>query len=125
MASIGGLSVITLRGGINPGTGEQLQDITRPGVDGIAYRKVGKRGRPFTMESVVDVANAAAVTTAIANYKALQGTLVTVVENNGQTWTNVAVLNVRPAEPQKVLTATTGSDYLLRATWTLQMTETS
>jgi hypothetical protein len=130
MASVDGNSVISLKiWGLDTGAGENLQEITRPHVDGIAYRKVGKRGRTFQGESIVDVASAASAKTTFETYKATQGSLVTVVDDAGNSWTNVAVLAVRRAgNPKRTYTPVggeAGGGWLLRARWVFQMTETS
>lgn len=128
MASIGGYSFITLEGGLNPGSGEQLEEITRPGVDGVAYRRIGRRGVPFRMQSLADVANAANAHSLILNYKALQGGLVTLVDETGQSWFNVMVLRVQCSQPKYVTGMSGGltggqTGYLVSADWLLQMTE--
>ena len=128
MASIGGESVLRMIGQIEPGSGEMLQNITRPGVDGTAYRKVGKRGAPFQITTVVDLGSDAAVKAAVSTYKGLQGTLVTLVTENSGTYTNVAVLAVREVGTRMVLTpvgGVSGGSHLLTCQWVLQMTETS
>jgi len=128
--SIGGNNMLDLTGAVVPATGQTVEDITRAGVDGTAYRQIGKRGPPFTMTSLVDVQTTAAAATLDGTYKALQGTLVTVVDCVGNSWSNVAVLDVSPIRIQAVTCATAGKSganpgCLVSATWTLQCTNTS
>ena len=128
MASLGGRTVLRLTGNLEPATGERLQDITRAGVDGVAYRKVGKRASRTQVTTLVDLGSDAAVKSELEAYKALQGTLVTVVTENGGSYTNVAVLNVTSLPVQKTISAVggvNGGNYLLRCQWVVQMTESS
>ena len=126
--SIGGIDVLTFNGGVVPGTGENLQDITRINVDGVGLRKTGKKGKPFTLNSIADMDTAAETKSVAASYKALQGTLVTLVDDFQQSFTNVAVLDVTPGKPSRGRTASgglTAGEYILPCTWLLQLTETS
>jgi len=128
MASIGGRTVLRLTGNLEPGTGERLQDITRAGVDGVAYRKVGKGAGRTQITTLVDLGSSSAVNSEIEAYKALQGTLVTIVTENGGSYTNVAVLNVTSLPVQKTISAVggvNGGTHLLRCQWVVQMTESS
>ena len=128
MASIGGNSVISLRGQIDSGEGERLENITRAHVDGVAFRKVGKRGAPFAMTSLVDCASASAAKSTFGTYKALEGTLTTVVDDAGNSWSNVAVLNVRRNSIRQVYTpvgGVAGGGWLLSCQWVFVPTETS
>lgn len=126
MASIGGRTVLRLKGIIEPATGEKLQDITRPGVDGVAYRKVGKRASRTQLTTIVDLASGN-VETEIDEYKALEGTLVTIVDEAGITWSNVAVLMVRPLPIRRVASSVggiNGGTRILTCQWVVQATET-
>jgi hypothetical protein len=121
---------VSLKGEVNPGTGQQLQELTRSGVDGVAFRRVGRRGYPFRMYSVRDVVNEVAAQDLIHYYKEMQGQIINITDELGNDWYNVIVLNVRMQQP-KYATAISGglagvsSGLIVRADWTLQMTETS
>lgn len=128
MASIGGRSVISVGGAMNLGTGENLEHITRPHVDGVAYRKVGKRGKPFNLQTVVDLGSGVACKTELEVYKDLQGTLVTVQDDVGVQFTNLAVLEVQRVSVVQVISpvgGVNGGNHLLRCAWTLQPTDVS
>ncbi len=128
MSSIGGRTVLDMTGTLEPATGEGLQDISRPGVDGTAYRKTGKRASRSQITTLVDLGSSGGVDSEIAAYKALQGTLVTVVDAAGISWTNVAVLRVNVLPYKHTIQAVggvNGGSYLLRCQWVVQMTETS
>jgi len=128
MPSIGSQSFIGLRGAVQP-FGERLEEITRAGVDGVAFRKMGKRSRPYQLVSVVDVADASAAEAEVAACKALQGTLQTVTEDNSNATEEVAVLLVDVAAVQPIATPSGGvvdgdnGTFLVRLVWTLQNTK--
>ena len=75
------------------------------------------------MISMVDVDDEAAVETAIANYKALQGTLVTVADDLDNETENVLVLDVAPVSARRIATAvgklSTSANYMLVCRWML------
>ena len=128
MPSIGSFNFIRLRGGPNP-TAEVPQEITRPNLDGHAYRKFGKRGARDLYTSTVDVATGSIKTT-IDGYRALQGTLVTLTDEAGSVYNNVMVIAVNVASPFIVHNCVggeaSGNDrYVLQARWELQHTEVS
>lgn len=52
---------------------EQLQPISRPGVNGVAVMRLGQRAEPFQMRSAVDVLNLSYVPNAIATYQNMIG----------------------------------------------------
>ena len=52
--SIGAFNFVNLRG--QPGSyAPEIERIVRPGTENVAFRQLGKRGQPFTLQSVVDV----------------------------------------------------------------------
>jgi len=128
MASIGGKTVLRMRGNFEPGTGETVQDISRAGVAGTGFRKAGKRASPTQITTLVDLATSAAAKAEVEAYKELQGTLVTVVTEGQGTYTNVMVHRVNALPVRQVLSAVGGinaGSHLLRCQWVIQMTETS
>lgn len=120
--SIGGIEFIVMRGPRPVNPAERVGEITRPRVDGHAFERLGKRGQPVTLQTEVDVSN---VSTAFAAYLALQSTFVTVVDPDGQSFSNVLVLGVAKVASKKVLTpqgGVNGGDWMLTAQWQLQPT---
>ena len=75
--------------------GEQLVDITRNGVDGVAFQKTGARSEPSEAILIVDCDSGSDADTFFSTVKAMQGTLITIVDDFGVTTTNVAVISVR------------------------------
>ena len=124
-ASIGGNEVLRISGEFQT-LAEEVEVITRPNVDGAAYRTMGQRSTPFRMTSVVDVDDAADAETLADTYKALKGTLVTIVDDHGQTHNYVAVLDVDIVRKKKLIVGVGGLSasmgYLVEAAWTLQET---
>lgn len=130
MPSIGSRSFIHLRGSVEQ-FGETLEEITRPGQDGVALRKVGERGPVFELVSVVDLANASAAQALYETYKGDQGSIVNITDDRGVSHSNYAVLDVRLLSPggiRKVNTlvgstvnVSSGDDaFLLTCVWTLR-----
>lgn len=120
-----------LRGVPQP-LGEALETVRRPGLDGYDLRKMGKQADVTVMESIVDVADASAVATKKTNYKALKGTVVSVVDETGNTTTNVAVQNFQILTEKKVAQMVGGvnvtdgnSGFLITTRWFLQELNTS
>jgi hypothetical protein len=126
MAAISTYTVLTMQGAVTPATGERLEEITRPGVDGVAFRRIGKKGAAFKLQTTVDTESAAGARTLYDNYKALQGQLVTITDTSGRIYTDIMVLNVQASAPQRILGASSGvtanPNYLLNANWQLQAT---
>lgn len=119
---------VTLTGDINPGIGQQLQELTRPGVDGVAYRRIGRRGVPFQLKSTRDVATIVDAYNLVHFYKELQGEIIDMRDEREVEWFNVVVLRCEVKRPRFVsgmaggLSSST-SGYLVEVTWLLQMSE--
>lgn len=126
MASIGGYNVLVVQGPYQP-RGMATERIERPGVDGTAFREKGIRGTPFQITTMVDCDDAPDLAALLLNYAALQGTLVTVVDDLGTSWTNVMVLGVQPVSARAIGTSagglSTSAGTLATVRWTLQATE--
>ena len=125
----GAQSFIRMGGEINP-LGQTVQRITRAQVDGVAFRKMGKRARPSRLLTMQDIAaGAGAVQTRLALYKTYIGLLATIVDDLGDSTTNVMVINVLPVISAKLTGAVAGGTlagsgaWLLTAEWIVQLTE--
>ena len=128
-ATIGGQSVLTFLGAVDGLLGQTLEEITRAGVDGHAFRRLGLRADPFQIDTVVDLEDAEAAEDEYAAYKALQGTLVSLVEPDATEHADLAVLRVTIVSRQAIATSVGGVNLdagdagtLLRCRWTLQAT---
>src|SRR5688572_6639307 len=84
---------VSLNGPLD-GIGEQLEDLSRPGFDGAALRKTGKRGEPFSLVGVRDFLTRDDAKAFIDALKALQGAIVSVIDGHGIEWTGLALLRV-------------------------------
>ncbi len=128
MPSIGGRNVVLIDGAVNS-SAETARNIRRPNIDGVAFLLMGKTTSPFAMRSMVDTTTANAANVEMDAYKALAGTLVTVVDNLAISHTLVMVLDVSPEPTREAKTVTGGinvsegaAGFLVVATWTLQAT---
>ena len=107
---------------------EQCEVINRPGVDGTAVLKTGRRSDPFQMRAFVDVANLATVPTATQAYQSLIGTIVNVIwqDTDFQATYGVkfAVLDCVVSRSARVSVraggAVAGSTAYVEVIWTLQ-----
>ncbi len=105
---------------------ERLRNITRPGVDGSAFKKLGKRADWFEVRTMSGAASAAAAKTLIQGYRDLVGTLVVLVDDHDITWNNVVVLRIAQARITKIRTpagGTAGMTHAVFVTWELQLTQ--
>lgn len=123
MSSIGSETFVSLEGLPIP-LGERPEEVTRPGADGHAYRKSGKEAPEVRLRSTVDVADAATAHSKVTTYLGMRSTIVDVVDDTGETWTNVLIVEVAPEMPQKVATPVgglNGGAYVVRARWRLRV----
>ena len=123
-SSIGSVSFISMRGNLAL-IGEAVETWTRRGSDGLGIRKIGMVPEPVFLSTLADVTGAAGAKTAALAYKALQGSLQTITDDTGQTYSNVLIRRVNIFTPKKVLTSVgglVGGDHLLRAQWEVQAT---
>ena len=101
----------------------QVEEFSRPGVDGVGFRVKAKKaptGQKHTFEGVTLLANANASAEA---YEAIKGTLVTVIDDSGRTVTNVMVIDVQVMRvTATLLSVPAGNNYLVEAVWTLKAT---
>jgi hypothetical protein len=86
--SFAGNNFISLRGHRDPGD-MQIEDVSRPGVNGAEFRQVQKRGEPFEMEGVVDCTSLANAVALFKTIHALRGTIVSIVDDYGDTFNAV------------------------------------
>lgn len=100
-AQIGGLQFLRIDP-VTTAPGEEVENITRPGVDGVAYRKLGKRAVGQRLMALVDVADIAARLTLIQSASALRGTLITMYDNFGQAWTKMLVVRAEEHKTEPV-----------------------
>ena len=125
-SKIGDYEFITIGGSLQ-GTAESLQEITRPGVDGHAYRKAGKRGRVSELNPVVDVASAADAAALVVNVLALVAAdPLTIYDDQGQSLSNVKVVSADHLRTQTVATpvgGVNGGDHLVSFRVMVQATQ--
>lgn len=93
MDAIGSEQFVFVKGDPNAPTYE-LESITRRAVSGVAYRELAQRAQSAELRAGRDYASAAAANAAIANYKAMVKSVVSITQY-GQTRTGYLVLDVR------------------------------
>ena len=122
-----GITTVTLGGLDWPSdmSGTLIEEITREGVAGAAFKQVGYRGRPKQAFSWATAANNSQRATAISYYKLLQGRVTTVTDDKGTAWNYVMVLDVDILRTYPIVNSPNGDLYMIEAVWTLQAVATS
>jgi hypothetical protein len=106
VSSINSYQFIALQGTpVHPGL--VLQNIARPGKNGMAYRKDGIRGDPFPMIGKRDFETYADAKLFIANIARLEGSSVALNDDLGNSYTAI-LLKSRPVSLFKTVGATGG-----------------
>ena len=101
MASIGGHTVFSISGLPEPAAHRNVL-LERPGVDGASARTEGLRAEETTVMTTTFVDGAAAVKSTPETYAALVGSIVTVVDDFGNSVHNVLVQAVRVVDVRRV-----------------------
>jgi hypothetical protein len=107
MPSLGSISFITLKGHMALG-GLQIEDISREGTDGSAYRKRQYRAEPFQMLGFRDCDTLSDAQAKFDSLVDMQGTSVSLTDDYGVTWTKTMVLDVKKVGMGKLVAAVGG-----------------
>ncbi len=115
---------LSLRGEVQT-PGQIVEDITRPGVDGHAWRRAGLRGRPFDLVGERDVSNASAAKSDMLAMQSMRGRVVTLYDENGSYYGEVTCLDVEKLGEKRIAGAiggiTSNATILLSVRFTLQL----
>lgn len=116
---------LTMTGPFTPAV-EQMEDTSFPGVDGKGYWLTGRRGSPFSLQTMVDYPTTATANGIRQQYESWAGKFVRVFYA-GQQWELVIVRNVSIQKLQTVHSVKGGlhvppgaGGVLLYATWTVE-----
>ncbi len=127
MAEIGFISFLSLQGALNTACGELLTEITRPGVDGVAYRREGRRGEASRLQTAQDFSSADDAAAHVEACQLLQGSIVDIVDDHGREWTSYIIIRATHSSTQaihgRVGGSGFGSGYLVRMAWVVRATE--
>lgn len=88
--------------------GEKVQTYTRPGVAGVAVEKQGVKGDPARWAAFRDVLTAAAAKAHIEACISLKGSIVTVVDDTGESWTEIVIVECMPRGQVRKIEAAVG-----------------
>lgn len=120
--AIGNQFFITLKGQVD-NFASALDQFSRPGIDGVGFQDLGKRGQETTLNSTADVSS---VDNTFAAYKRLVGTLQTVTNDFNVTYTRVMILGVSRLSGRAVSIGRGGllanPAAVLACTWRVQRT---
>lgn len=118
MASIGGYTVLTMDRLPEPAGHETLRT-ARPGVNGVSARTEGLRAPVTSVRTRTLVTTSGQAKTVPESYAALKGSLVTVVDDYGNTVTNVMVEDVRVTGVTRVGVAVPTTYAIIECEWEL------
>lgn len=118
MASIGGYIVHTLDKLPEP-PGHQTVETQRPGVDGVSARTEGWRAPVTTVNTRTRLTASGQIKTLPEAYAALKGSLVTIVDDHGNSIYDVMVKDVRVLRVQRVGVSTPPAYAILDCQWEL------
>lgn len=99
--------------------GDVVEDETRPGIDGHTFRKLGKRGDRFQIETKSTFRSESLAGRAKTDYQALQGRFVNIIDWSGTAYKMVLVHAVTTSHKQ-ILASTDNNKYIVICKWTLQ-----
>ena len=122
MAAVGSENMIFVKGPFS-GKRERLQDITRAGTDGNAFRREGLKSEAFTITTKVDALDFAAAETLRDTYDGMVDSIVSIVDDRGITHANMLIRNVRILgihQPILIIGGINAGAVIVDATWTVQ-----
>lgn len=111
------------------GMGQEIEEITRPNVDGHGFRQRALRALSADFISVRDAATKEEVESIIATYLAAQGKVATVVDARGTSHANViiekvVIQSVMPATTViGGITASPPAQFIIMAAWQMKPTD--
>jgi hypothetical protein len=123
MPYVGSIQTLTMQGheGLATLIPHVVEEISRKGVDGVAFVDIGKKSRPCTVVTEFDSSNAGNSKIAC---EALIKTFVSVITPEGQTLTSVFVHDVKVSGRAgiKAVGGVGAGTWLMTARWVLQAT---
>ena len=103
----------------------RVQTDVSTGVDGSVHTNLGRHPRPQRVATEEGVADLAAVNSAITDYEDLVGQIGTIIDNQGRTTANVAVIALSGLRVQQAKSGVgftvTDPGYVLTAAWTVSV----
>lgn len=119
--SIGAYQFASIRGAIFKPQ-EQLEILTRPGVNGNGLRRLGRRGKPFELVTVAFYADLTAAKTALEDYQTLPGSVALTLTRSGVDHGDYNVLEVQEVDTFAVTTPCGNADPTATACMILKWT---
>lgn len=108
---------------------EQVESISRPGIDGVAFRTIGKKSEGTQWNAVRDVETKSDAAQLVSDLRSLQGEFVELGDEIGTRFFNVMVLLAQAnGTPRRITTAVGGreggdGEYIVSMVFQLQFTE--
>lgn len=102
-----------------------VQEITRDGLPGVAYRLLGRRGKPFDLVGVVDSDSATAAESLLTRLASAVGGMCSVTDDHGNQFSDVMLLDVQREDQRKIQAGvggvSTSKGYLVAVRLTCQI----
>lgn len=120
MASIGGFTFLSLEPSLPDAPQPSLMEVHRPRVDGVMLINEGLRPVPHIIRTTTICSTSGQLATLPLSYSTLVGTLVTIVDDFGNSANNVLVKRVATISARTVLTSSPPSAGILEMEWEVQ-----
>ncbi len=118
--TIGSYSFVSMAGQVGAFS-SAIQDLSRPGVDGHAFRDIGKRGDRFMIQTISTVSSIADAISLVDSYNKLIGTFQP-VEHGYISILQVIIHNVK-CNIMEISAATNSHSYMVSTMWEMQRTK--
>ncbi len=122
MGSIGNYSFKKMYSPQMPKLSVVMEEIDRKGKDGVVFCSHGRKAQEVEVNTVAIADTLNEANSASERYRALIGSAVTMVDDQGRTIPNVMILDVNVYHVQKVAISTPIAAYLVYAIWRLKAT---
>lgn len=120
------LDFLILRGEFRR-SGSTVEDVTRPNVDGNAFRRRARKTGSAPFISIRDAADESGVAALRAAYAAAIGRTCEILDGRGRTWSDIVVQDVEIIEVRPITGMVGGlesePEYIVTAQWALHPTE--
>ena len=123
------IELISLSGRVSP-RADTIQEVTRPGVDGHSFRRLGERAPAFSSRLLLDIADPTGlqVTDTVRQLRDMQGKVVTIIDDHGFQTENLVCLSMILVRHDEIIAgaggvAETTPDWLVEFRAQLQPTD--
>jgi len=98
--------------------GYRVNELTRPGISGHTFRRIGKRGEQSQLQTRSTHSDRSTAAEMAKQYERLGGTFVS-IQLNGQTYSRVLIHSVT-SRVRELGTSTDGKSFMVESSWQVQ-----